>query len=269
MEAMAYGVIMLVSAGMILAVMLAAWRIGIRLGRADVVDVAWGLGFVAVAWIVRASADGSPARQDLLVALTTIWGVRLAAYLAWRMRRTPEDRRYAAMRRRLGDRFDQVSLVSVFLFQGALMWVVSLPIQIGQVAETPEKIGVAGVFGVALFGVGMFFEAVGDWQLARFKAKPWNAGRVLDTGLWRYTRHPNYFGDFCVWWGIFFVAAATGPGTASLPSPVLMTVLLMKVSGVPLTERHLERRPGYADYVARTNTFFPGPPAGEPEHEWG
>jgi steroid 5-alpha reductase family enzyme len=184
------------------------------------------------------------------------------------MRGTGEDRRYAAMRRRLGDGFDHVSLFSVFLFQGLLMWIVSLPVQLGQVAERPDKIGVAGVLGVGVWAVGMFFEAVGDWQLARFKSKPWNAGRVMETGLWRYTRHPNYFGDFCVWWGIFIVAATSNPGMASVPGPLLMTALLMKVSGVPLTERHLERRPGYAKYVERTNAFFPGPPAGEPERTW-
>lgn len=266
---MRYGAVMLTSAGVILVVMVATWRLSLRLGRADIVDVIWGLGFVAVAWASRTVTDGAPARTDLLVAMTTIWGVRLAGYLAWRMRGKPEDRRYAAMRRRLGNRFPHVSLFTVFLFQGVLMWVVSLPLQIGQVPETPEKIGLAGVFGVALWGVGMFFEAAGDWQLARFKSKPWNEGRVLETGLWRYTRHPNYFGDFCVWWGIFIVAATTGAGFAAAPGPILMSVLLMRVSGVPLTERHLHHRPGYAEYVARTNAFFPGPPTGEPEHEWG
>lgn len=260
---------MLASAATIAAVMVAAWRLSLRAGRADVVDVAWGLGFVAVAWASRLVADGSRDRQDLLVAMTTMWGVRLSAYLAWRMRGSPEDHRYAAMRRRLGDRFDRLSLWTVFLFQGLLMWVVSLPIQIGQVPDSPAHIGFAGVFGMAIWGVGMFFETVGDWQLARFKARPWNRGRVLDSGLWRFTRHPNYFGDFCVWWGIFIVVAATTPGWASAPGPLLMTVLLMRVSGVPHTERHLRGRPGWDEYAARTNAFFPGPPAGEPTHEWG
>jgi len=259
---------MVVGAGVILALMLASWRVSLRLRRADIVDVVWGLGFVAVAWVTRLTSDANEARSTLLVVMTTIWALRLAGHLAIRMRGTPEDRRYAAMRRHFGDRFDQVSLVNVFLFQGLLMWVVSLPVQLGQVSDGPEKVGIAGVLGVAVWAVGMFFETVGDWQLARFKRKPWNEGRVLETGLWRYTRHPNYFGDFCVWWGIFIVAATSNLGMASVPGPIIMTVLLMKVSGVPLTEKYLERRPGYAEYVERTNAFFPGPPAGEPERSW-
>lgn len=265
---MSYGAVLLVNAGVILALMLATWRLSVRWQRADIVDVVWGLGFVVVAWVTNAITDGPQARSDLLVAMTTVWGVRLAAYLAWRMRGQPEDRRYGAMRRRLGERFALVSLLSVFLFQGLGMWVVSLPVQLGQVAETPEKIRVAGVLGLAVWAIGMFFEAVGDAQLARFKSKPWNQGQVMDTGLWRYTRHPNYFGDLLVWWGIFIVAATSTGGKASFAGPVLMTVLLLKVSGVPLIERHLERRPGYADYVERTNAFFPGPPTGEPNRAW-
>lgn len=259
---------LLVNAGVVLLFMVATWRLSLRLHRADIVDVAWGLGFVLVAWVTRLVSDGNEARSTLLVAMTTVWGVRLALHVGWRARRLQEDRRYATMRRRLGERFEAVSLYSVFLFQGLLMWVVSLPVQIGQVFERPERIGLAGVLGLAVWAVGMFFEAVGDWQLARFRSKPWNEGRVMATGLWRYTRHPNYFGDFCVWWGIFIVAATTNPGMASVVGPLLMTVLLMKVSGVPMTEQHLKNRPGYADYVARTNAFFPGPPVGEPERSW-
>ena len=260
---------MLAAAGVTATLMVGAWRLSLRLGRADVVDVAWPIGFVVVAWVTWFIADGAPDRADLLVALTTIWGLRLAIHLAVRMRGQPEDRRYAAMRRRLGDRFERLSLSTVFLFQGVLLWIVALPVQVGQIPETPEKIGAGGVFGMALWGIGMFFEAVGDWQLARFKAKPWNRGRILTDGLWRYSRHPNYFGDFCVWWGIFLVAATTPAGWASVPGPLLMSLLLLKVSGVPLTEHHLEHRPGYADYVDRTNTFFPGPPVDAPTHEWG
>ena len=265
---MSYGFVLVVNAAAIVALMVATWRLSIRLGRADIVDAVWPLGFVVVGWLTWLIADGATDRKDVLVTMVTLWGVRLSAYLAWRMRGTPEDRRYQAMRRRHGDRFDRVSLGTVFLFQGALMWIVSLPLQIGQVPESPARIGLAGVFALALYGVGMFFEAVGDWQLARFKAKPWNRGKVLDTGLWRYTRHPNYFGDFCVWWGVFLVAATTTAGMASIPGPIVMTVLLMRVSGVPLTERHLAKREGYEAYVARTNAFFPGPPSEARAADW-
>lgn len=205
---MTYGAVMLANAGVVLAVMAGAWRLSLRLRRADVVDAVWGLGFVAVAWVTWLLTDGAPARKDLLVAMATVWGLRLALYLAWRMRGRGEDRRYAAMRRRLGDRFDQVSLFSVFLLQGVLLWIVSLPLQIGQVPATPGKIGLAGVLGLALWCVGMFFETVGDWQLARFKSKPWNEGRVLETGLWRYTRHPNYS-----------ATSACGGASSSWPPP--------------------------------------------------
>lgn len=265
-----YAAVLLACAGIILVLMVATWRVSLRIDDASIVDVVWGLGFALVAWTAWLAADGAVVRKNLLVTMATVWGLRLSLYLAWRNLGQPEDRRYAAMRRRVGaERFRRLSLFTVFLFQGLLMWIVSLPLQLGQVPESPERLQLAGVLGVALFAVGLGFETVADWQLARFKAKPWNQGRVLTTGLWRYTRHPNYFGDFCVWWGIFLVAATTPIGLASAPGPLLMTVLLMRVSGVPLTERHLARKTGYAEYVARTNAFFPGPPTSEePETGW-
>lgn len=267
---MRYGIVFVASAGVILTLMVATWRVSLRLGDVGIVDIVWGLGFVLVAWTTWLLADGAAVRQNLLTAMATVWGLRLSLYLAWRDLGKPEDRRYAAMRERVGDeRFRRLSLFTVFLFQGVLMWIVSLPLQLGQIPTSPERVQLAGVFGVVLFAIGLTFEAVADWQLMRFKAKPWNRGRILTTGLWRYTRHPNYFGEFCVWWGIFLVAATTPVGLASAPGPLLMTVLLMRVSGVPLTERHLATRPEYAEYAARTNAFFPGPPAPDgPERPW-
>jgi steroid 5-alpha reductase family enzyme len=165
------------------------------------------------------------------------------------------------MRRHWGDRFWIISLVTVFLLQGVLMWTVSLPVQMGQVPDSPDSLGIVELIGVLVYAVGLYFEAVGDYQLARFKADPANRGGVMDSGLWRYTRHPNYFGDFCVWWGLFIVAAATGVGVWSIIGPIVMTVFLMRVSGVTMLERTItKRRPGYEEYIARTNTFFPGPP---------
>jgi steroid 5-alpha reductase family enzyme len=153
-----------------------------------------------------------------------------------------------------------ISLVTVFGLQGALMFVVSLPVQLGQADSTP-KVGAIAVVGVVIWLIGLFFETVGDAQLARFKADPANAGTVMSGGLWRYTRHPNYFGDACVWWGIGIVAAETGSGAWGLIGSALMTVLVRRVSGVTLLEKSLvKRRAGYVEYVARTSAFFPRPP---------
>ena len=251
---------MLAAAGAVAVVMVATWILSLPLRNASIVDITWGLGFVVVAWTVRLQGDTNTGRQWLLVALVTIWGLRLAAYLFWRNHGRPEDYRYRAMRKRWGDRFPVVSLVTVFVLQGVLMWIVSLPVQLGQVADEPD-VGVLGAIGVILWGVGLTFESVGDLQLARFKSNPANDGRVLDSGLWRYTRHPNYFGDCCVWWGIALVAAESGTGAWGLVGAIVMTVLLLRVSGVALLERSLKKRkPDYAAYVARTSPFVPLPP---------
>lgn len=252
---------MLASAAAIAALMLAVWLVSLVLRDASIVDITWGLGFVLVAWVSFATGDGSDARRTLVVVLTTLWGVRLAAYLAWRNIGKGEDYRYQAMRRRHGDRFPLVSLYLVFGLQGVLMWIVSLPVQAAMVPASPSGLVVLDFAGIALWCVGMFFETVGDLQLARFKADPANSGSVMDRGLWRYTRHPNYFGDFCVWWGFYAFACATPNGWWTFIGPTVMSILLLRVSGVPLLERALlKRRPGYAAYVARTSPFFPMPP---------
>jgi len=197
------------------------------------------------------------ARISLLAALTTLWGVRLSWHLARRNHGRPEDPRYAAMRVAYGPRFWWISLFTIFLLQGAILWFVSLPLQVAAVRDLPRAVSIADVLGTVLWSVGFLFESVGDWQLARFKADPANAGKVLDRGLWRYTRHPNYFGDCCVWWGLYLSSAAAW----TIASPVVITLLLLKVSGVALLERTIaDRRPDYAAYQARTNAFFPGPP---------
>jgi steroid 5-alpha reductase family enzyme len=251
---------MVVAASAIAALMLVTWVLSVLVRDASIVDPVWGAGFVLVAWVVRASVDGDPARQWLLVALTTVWGLRLAGYLAWRKRGGGEDFRYREMRERWGARFWWVSLGTVFVLQGVLMWVVSLPVQLGQVPDDPG-LGVLAGIGVAVWVVGMCVEVVGDAQLARFKADPANHGAVMDRGLWRYTRHPNYFGDACVWWGLALVAAESGLGAVGIIGAVVMTVLLRRVSGVTLLERSLSRRrAGYDDYVARTSPFVPRPP---------
>ena len=251
------------SAISIAVVMLATWAVSLPLRNASVVDPVWPLGFVVVGWTAGLSGRGDGLRATVLVALVTMWGLRLSWHLASRNWRQEEDFRYAAMRARWGDRFWLVSLATVFGTQGLLMWVVSLPLQLGAGVEgRATGWWVLLAAGVAVWVLGFAFEAVGDAQLKAFKARPDSKGEVMDEGLWRYTRHPNYFGDACVWWGIFLVAAGAGGWAwAAVVGPVVMTTLLRRVSGVSLLEKDMaDRRPGYTDYVRRTSPFLPLPP---------
>lgn len=245
----------------IAVLMLAVWVVSVLVRDASIIDLVWGPAFVVVGWAAVVVGEGDQTRAVLLAALLTVWGLRLGGYLAWRNLGSGEDRRYQAMRRKWGDRFWLVSLVTVFATQGLLVLVVSLPVQLAATAEHPTNLGALAWIGVAVWCVGLFFETVGDTQLARFKADPDNEGQVMDRGLWRYTRHPNYFGDFCVWWGIFLIAAETGPGRWGVIGPLVMSALLMRYSGVGVLEKSIgTRRPGYAEYARRTSTFFPRPP---------
>lgn len=247
-----------------LVVMLAAagltWIVSVIQRNVTIVDSLWSLLFVIAAF-TYAKVVGVPGpRVTLLLVLVTVWGVRLAAYLSWRNLGHEEDRRYAAIRRRREPNFALKSLYLVFGLQAVLAWLISLPL-LGAVAN-PGPLGLLDYAGAALCVAGLIFEAGGDLQLARFKGDPANAGKVMDRGLWRYTRHPNYFGDFCVWWGFYLIALAAGAWW-SIIGPVMMSYLLLKVSGVRLLERDIgKRRPEYADYIRRTNAFFPGPPKG-------
>jgi steroid 5-alpha reductase family enzyme len=242
------------------AAMFALWLVSLARRDASIVDIWWGPGFAliaATAWWL--GAGGDPSRRALATGLVALWGLRLGGYLAWRNLGHGEDPRYQAMRRHWGKRFALASLVTVFALQGFLMWFVSLPVQAVHVSSA-GPLGALDFAGAALALIGLLFESVGDLQLARFRADPANRGRVLDTGLWRYTRHPNYFGDCCVWWGLYAIAAATPVGVWTILSPALMTFLLLRVSGVALLERSIgKRRPDYAEYAARTNSFIPWP----------
>lgn len=249
---------LLVSAVVIGVMMLVLWVVSLLVRNASIIDLVWGLGFVLVGWTTLYVAEAE-ARAWLPVCLVTIWGARLSAYLAIRNHGKPEDYRYRAMREKHGRRFALVSLLTVFLLQGVVMWVVSLPLQLAHVDG--EAWLWLQVLGVVLFLNGLLFEAVGDWQLARFKADPENQGKVMRTGLWAYTRHPNYFGDFCVWWGLYLVVLGGGAPWWTVVGPVVMSLFLMKISGVTLLEKSLrEKKAGYADYVESTNAFFPGRP---------
>jgi steroid 5-alpha reductase family enzyme len=245
-------------------VFFALWIVSLRIRNASIVDVWWGPGFSLIALVsfLLAPGDALPRRQLVLI-LTAIWGLRLGFHLLLRNAGRGEDFRYAAMRRRWGDGFPLKSLTTVFALQAALMWVVSLPLQVAMHAATPVSLGTWDLLGIVVFAIGLFFETVGDLQLARFKADPANAGRVMDRGLWRYTRHPNYFGDAVAWWGLWLIALAVPGGFWSIVGPIVMTVLLTRVSGVPMLERTIgKRRPGYDEYVRRTSAFVPRPPRG-------
>jgi steroid 5-alpha reductase family enzyme len=251
--------ILLVNLAFVATVMFALWLVSLRLRDVSIVDIWWGLGFVAIAWITCWSVGGHGLRPWLMAITTTLWGTRLAAHLWRRNLGKPEDYRYRAMRERYGTAFPAASLVIVFALQGVLMWIVSLPLQVGPVSPTPLN-AVDGL-GMILWVIGWWFETAGDWQLANFRSRPENAGRVLDTGLWRYTRHPNYFGDCLVWWGLAMMGFAGDHVWWIVISPLTMTLLLVRVSGVALLEKEMpSRRPEYAEYIRRTSAFIPWPP---------
>jgi len=242
-------------------VAVAFWLASLRLRDASIADVAWGLLFVLVAWACFVAGDGSDAML-LAGLLVTAWGLRLAVHIGRRNVGHGEDRRYGAMRGRRPERFWIWSLFGVFLLQGLLALVVSLPLQsLGEGAS--GSIGLLSWLGLAVFAIGFAFEAIGDAQLDSFKRDPDSGDRVMDRGLWRYTRHPNYFGDAVVWWGLWLVAVGSGAAWWTLVGPALMTFLLLRVSGVTMLEADIsERRPGYREYVEKTSAFLPLPPRG-------
>lgn len=253
---------LLVTAASALTPVILLWLVATALRNVSIIDAWWGPGFAAVAWTAAVLRGPPwPDRTEALLVVVTIWAARLAVYLTGRLWGAPEDYRYATMRERHGSRFARRSLFTVFLLQGALIWIISAPLQTAILAPGPAAWHWLDFIGLVSCAVGLFFETVGDWQLARFTADPDHRGRVLDTGLWRYTRHPNYFGDCLMWWGLFFLAASTPWGPWTVVSPIVMTVLLLRVSGVSLLEKTIiDRRPGYADYMARTSAFIPWAP---------
>lgn len=251
---------LLINAVVVALLMIVTWFVSVWRRDASIVDPVWGAGFVCIAVASVVQQDAVQSSQVVLLCMVTIWGCRLAGYLTWRkLKESEEDYRYRAMREYHGSRFWWVSLLTVFLLQGIIMWFVALPVQF---SLTTNEISQPSILlhsaGIVVWLVGLLFETFGDWQLHQFKSNPTNEGKVLDTGLWRYTRHPNYFGDFAVWWGLWLVSFAIGCPLWTIVCPLLMSVLLMKVSGVTLTEKTITtRRPNYADYQRRTNAFFP------------
>jgi steroid 5-alpha reductase family enzyme len=242
----------------VLAMMVCGWFISVRFKNVTIVDSLWGLGFVLVVWITFAMADGFMGRKLLIAILVSLWGVRLAIYLSWRNWGIGEDPRYGSWREKSGDRFWLVSLYKVFILQSIFLWVISLVVQFGQFSMTPASFTRLDILGVAVWTAGFLFESVSDWQLTRFKADPQNKGKVMDRGLWAYSRHPNYFGEFLIWWGLFLITLSTPNSWWTVLSPVIITSVLLKMTGIPLTEKTIvNTRPGYADYIERTSAFIP------------
>lgn len=241
-----------------LALALLAWAIATARRNAGLVDIFWSLFFLLAAAVYASLVQPLGTRAGLVLVLVAAWALRLAGHLAVRNWNAPEDHRYQAIRKRNEPGFAWKSIYLVFGMQAVLAWLIAAPVAAAM--HSPAPLSVWDALGAALAVFGIAFEALADAQLARFKADPANAGRVMAQGLWRYTRHPNYFGEFCIWWGMYLVALGAG-GAWTAFSPVLMSVLLLKVSGVALLEKNIAaRRPAYRDYIARTNAFFPGPP---------
>jgi steroid 5-alpha reductase family enzyme len=245
----------------ILGLVSAVWLLSLLRRDNGIIDIFWGLGFILACWIYFvATPEGYPLRKWLLSLLVTVWGLRLSVYILIRNWGKPEDYRYAAWRHAAGESWWWRSYFKVFLLQGCLLWLVSTPLLAAQVGASPARLTALDALAVLVWGIGFFFEAAGDWQLSRFKANPANSGKLLTGGVWRCTRHPNYFGDAAQWWGFYLFALAAG-GWWAVFSPLLMTFLLVRVSGAAMLEKSLvESKPGYREYMRRTSAFIPWVP---------
>ena len=249
------------SAAALLVMMAVTFAVALKAGKHSVVDTAWGIGIavVAVVALVSSLGYGQSARRALLTAAAVIWGLRLAVYIGSRNRGKPEDPRYRDLLSKAKGDKNLYALRTVYLLQALILWVACLPIQAGMLERASA--GPLTVIGATAWLGGFVFESVGDWQLARFKADPAHQGMIMDRGLWRYTRHPNYFGDACMWWALFLIGLGSWPGLLTAFAPLLMTVILTRGTGQRLTDQRMAAtRPAYADYAARTSGFFPRPP---------
>ncbi len=242
----------------LLVIAVITWMLSLWKQDVSIVDSVWSVFFVAAAACFGMNLPFLGPRGIILFILLGLWAVRLSAFITWRNWGHPEDTRYQVIRHNNEPNFAWKSLYLVFILQAILAWIVSAPLLV--ILASPMPLQWSDYLGIVLMLFGLGFESLADWQLAHFKAKPNNKGLVMDGGLWRYTRHPNYFGEFCVWWGFFLMAIASGVW-ATIISPLLMSYLLIKVSGVPMLEKDIvQRRPTYRDYVTRTPSFFPGRP---------
>ncbi len=246
-----------VGLALILTLMTLLWLLSLRLKNSSIVDIFWGTGFVLAGWLYFAlTPDGLQLRKLLIAGLVTIWGMRLSIHVLKRNMGKPEDFRYQKWRGEAGSKWWWQSFFRVFLLQGVLLWIISAPLLAAQFYSRPQMLTALDFLGAIIWLIGFFFEAVGDYQLTRFKSRPENKGKVMDRGVWRFTRHPNYFGDSAQWWGYYLIAAAAG-GWWTIFSPILMTLFLLRVSGVALLEKTMQTRPGYKEYIENTSAFIP------------
>jgi len=242
----------------VILMMVIGWLVSLKKDNVTVVDSFWGMGFVLIAWLTYAIAGGNTLRGLLLAILTTAWGIRLTVYLSWRNWGEGEDPRYASWRAAHGKKFRMVSLYKVFLAQALFMWVIAFSLQVGILAQLPNRLGWLDAAGTAVWALGFIFETIGDFQLAQFKANAHNRGSVMDKGLWAYTRHPNYFGEALIWWGIYLIVLSIPGSWWTAISPVVLTLVLLKMTGITLTEKTiLKKRPQYQEYIDRTSAFVP------------
>ena len=234
------------------------WVVSVLKRDVSIVDGLWALMLLAAATMYTYGADEITGRAALILILIVLWAVRLSGHIILRNWGEPEDRRYRDIREKYEPHFALKSLGIIFWFQAVLAWIISMPLW--PALTLTVKFGILDVLAIIVWAIGMSFESVGDWQLSRFKADPENHGKVMDRGLWHYTRHPNYFGECLIWWGFFLFALPAGAWW-TVVGPLLLTYLLLKFSGVTLMEQTIvERRPAYREYIARTNAFIPGPP---------
>lgn len=252
---------MLIGLAAVITLFTILWLASLAVRDSSIVDIWWGPAILLIAITYFVSTDGMGARGRLTLALVALWALRLAVHIGVRDIGHGEDFRYAAWRKQYGDAWWIRSFFKVFLLQGVIAWIVALPLYYAITSNTPVHFSLWDRAGALLFAMGFLFEGLGDEQLRRFKADANNKGRVLDTGLWRYTRHPNYFGEAVLWWGLGLIGAGTPGGWIGLIGPAIITFLLIKVSGVAMLEKTLTKtKPGYAEYVASTPAFFPGKP---------
>jgi len=242
---------------LILALMTLLWLLSLSLKNSSIVDIFWGTGFVIASWLYFIlTPDGFLLRKLLIAGLVTVWGLRLSIHILLRNWGKPEDFRYQKWRREAGSKWWWQSFFRVFLLQGMLLWIISAPLLAAQFYPLPNRLTALDFLSAIVWLVGFYFEAVGDFQLARFRSRPENKGKVMNRGVWRFTRHPNYFGDSAQWWGYYLIAAAAG-GWWTIFGPILMTLFLLRVSGVVLLEKTLQTRPGYKEYIENTSAFIP------------
>ena len=247
----------LISGSVILVCMIVVWLLSLLLGNASIVDMFWGIGFIIICLLAfKLAPQGYLPRKQLVLILVTIWGLRLALHIGIRNWRKPEDSRYARWRLENGSRWPWVSLFQVFLLQGIVMWMLSAPVLAAQTSGFPAILTPLDLLGTSIWLFGFLFETIADLQLMLFKADQGNRGSILTSGLWKYSRHPNYFGEATVWWGLYVIALAAGAAW-TIFSPILMTFLLLRVSGVAMLERTLRLKPGYEEYVRKTRAFVP------------